>query len=202
VRLWVNDHLLIDQWHEQAVASYSGTIFVSGQTPIVMAYYEQAGLAVAKLTWSKVDGGNPSPSGTVIVDDTSDDFVRGGSWSAWHTEAEGYNGRLTWTRNNDYVRSNYNWARWYPSLAAGRYEVFVYIPDRYTTTSNARYWVAHRDGYTLRTVDQSANGDRWVSLGTYNFRGTSDDYVSLSDVTYEPYVSRLIAFDAVKWVPR
>lgn len=202
VRLWVNDHLLIDQWREQAIVSYSGTIYVSGKTSVVMAYYEQAGLAVAKLTWSKVNGGDPPPSGTVIVDDTSDDFVRGGSWSAWRTELEGYNGRLTWTHNNDYARSNYNWARWYPSLAAGRYEVFVYIPDRFTTTANARYWVAHRDGFTLRTVDQSANGDRWVSLGTYYFRGTSDDYVSLSDVTYEPYVTRLIAFDAVKWEPR
>ena len=202
VRLWVNDHLLIDQWREQAIVSYSGTIYVSGQTSVVMAYYEQAGLAVARLTWSKVSGSDPSPSGTVIVDDTSDDFVRGGAASSWRTELEGYNGRLTWTRNNDYARNNYNWARWYPSLTAGRYEVFVYIPDRFTTTANARYWVAHRDGFTLRTVDQSANGDRWVSLGTYNFRGTSDDYVSLSDVTYETYVSRLIAFDAVKWEPR
>jgi len=26
--------------------------------------------------------------------------------------------------------------------------------------------------------------------------------VSLADITHEPYVSRLIAFDAVKWEPR
>jgi len=51
-------------------------------------------------------------------------------------------------------------------------------------------------------VNQSTNGDRWVSLGTYWFRGSRDDYVSLADVTYEPYVSRLVAFDAVKWEPR
>lgn len=202
VRLWVNNHLLIDQWREQAIVSYSGTIYVNGKTPVVMAYYEQSGLAVARLTWSKIDGGTLPPSGAVIVDDTSASFVRGGAASSWRTESEGYNGRLTWTRNNDYERSNYNWARWYPSLTAARYEVFVYIPDRFTTTANARYWVAHRDGVTLRTVDQSANGDRWVSLGTYNFRGTSDDYVSLSDVTGEPFVSRLIAFDAVKWEAR
>jgi hypothetical protein len=62
--------------------------------------------------------------------------------------------------------------------------------------------VSHRDGYTLRLVDQSANGDCWVSLGTYWFRGNRDDYVSLADLTYEPYRSRLIGFDAVKWEPR
>jgi len=144
----------------------------------------------------------PTPTGTVIVDDTDTGFVKNGSPTGWHTAAEGYGDLLTWTRNNDQVRSNYNWARWYPDLASARYEVFVYVPERYSTTSGARYWVTHRDGYTLRLVDQAANGNRWVSLGTYWFRSTRDDHVSLSDVTYEPYVSRLIAFDAVKWVPR
>jgi len=143
----------------------------------------------------------PTPTG-VIVDDTDAGFVKNGSSTGWRTAAEGYGGHLTWTRNNNQRRDNYNWARWYPDLAPGRYEVFVYIPERYTTTSKARYWVSHRDGYKLRLVDQSANGSRWVSLGTYWFRGTRDDHVSLSDVTYEPYLSRLIAFDAVKWVPR
>jgi hypothetical protein len=80
--------------------------------------------------------------------------------------------------------------------------VFVFIPNRYTTTSNARYWIAHASDYTLRTVDQSAYVDRWVSLGTYWFDGMGDEYVSLTDTTYETYLTRYIAFDAVKWVPR
>jgi hypothetical protein len=100
------------------------------------------------------------------------------------------------------VRSNYNWARWYPDLAAGRYEVLVHIPKRYSTTTRARYWISHSKGYTLRIVDQSAHSGRWVSLGTYRFRGNRKDYVSLADVTFEPYLSRLIAFDAMKWVHR
>ncbi|RME61837.1 MAG: hypothetical protein D6790_07170, partial [Caldilineae bacterium] len=104
--------------------------------------------------------------------------------------------------NNDRVRPGYNWGRWYPSLQPGRYEVFVYIPDRYTTTGNARYWISHAGGFTLRTVNQGAYSNQWVSLGTYTFRGDSRDYVSLADVTYEPRLSRLLAWDAVKWVPR
>jgi hypothetical protein len=145
---------------------------------------------------------SPAPVDAVIVDDVDAAFVRRGSATGWRTVPEGHGGRLIWTYNNDYARTNYNWARWYPHLAARRYEVFAYIPDRYTTTSRAHYWVSHRDGYTLRVVDQSANGDRWISLGTYWFRGTDDDYASLSDVTEEAYLSRLIAFDAVKWEPR
>jgi hypothetical protein len=62
--------------------------------------------------------------------------------------------------------------------------------------------VSHRDGFTLRRVDQSANGKRWVSLGTYWFRGTNSEYVSLADVTFEPHASRLVGYDAVKWEPR
>lgn len=206
VRLWVNGHLLIDQWHDQAAATYSGTIYLSGRTEVKMEYYENAGLAVARLQWAQVSEPPPPPppppGGSLVVDDLDPGFVKGGSPSAWRTVNEGYNGRLTWTRNNDVQRAGYNWARWYPTLSAGRYEVFVYIPDRYSTTSAARYWVSHRDGFTLRIVNQSAAGGQWVSLGTYWFRGNSSDYVSLSDITYEPYISRLIAFDAMKWEPR
>jgi len=201
VRLWVNGHLLIDEWHDQSLSPHNGTIYLSGDVPIKMEYYEHGGMASAWLTWDRDDGPPPPPPGAIVVDDTDQGFVKGGSMSGWHTAAEGYGGRLTWTRNNDQWRSNYNWARWYPDLAPRRYEVFVF-PERYTTTSRARYWVSHRDGYTLRLVNQSTNGDRWVSLGTYWFRGSRDDYVSLADITHEQYRSRLIAFDAVKWEPR
>jgi len=203
VRLWVNGHLLIDQWHDQALSPHNGTLYLSGDVPIKMEYYEHAGVATAWLTWHNVDDvPTPPPPDVIVVDDTDRGFVTGGSATGWRTAAEGYGDHLTWTWNNDRARSNYNWARWYPDLAPGRYEVFVYVPERYTTTSSARYWVVHRDGYTLRRVSQSANGGRWVSLGTYWFRGSGGEYVSLADVTYEPYVSRLVAFDAVKWEPR
>lgn len=198
-RLWVNGHLLIDAWRDQAPTTYSGTIYVpGGGIPVKMEYYENTGGATAQLSWTRTE----APAGTVIVDDTSPGFVKGGAASSWRSAAEGYGGHLFWTKNNDYARPNYNWARWYPSLSARRYEVYVYIPYRYTTTAKARYWISHAGGYTLRVVNQSLYSDQWVSLGTYTFRGNSNDYVSLSDVTYEPYLSRLIAFDAVKWVPR
>jgi len=198
-RLWVNNHLLIDTWKDQAPHTYTGDIYLpGGSVPVTLEYYENTGGAVARLSWAKT-GGSP---GTVIVDDRDTGFVKGGSASGWHTVAEGYNGRLFWTKHNDVVRPHYTWEGWYPSLAASRYEVFVYIPYNYTTTASARYWVSHAGGLTLKIVNQSANGDRWVSLGIYQFRGTGDDYISLADVTFEPYLSRLIAFDAVKWVPR
>jgi len=203
VRLWVNGHLLIDQWHDQPRTSHSSTLHVTGTVPVKMEYYENGGVATTHLTWLRVGDDPPPPSpGTIIVDDTDQGFVMGGAASGWHTAVEGHGWHLTWTRNNDLVRTNYNWVRWYPDLAPGRHQVLVYIPERYSTTTRARYWISHRSGYALRVLDQSANGGRWVSLGTYWFRGDARDYVSLADVTFEPYLSRLIAFDAVKWVRR
>jgi hypothetical protein len=105
-----------------------------------------------------------------------------------------------WTRSSAEIQFPYNWGRWYPSLTAGVYEVSAYIPERFSTTSQARYWVSHSNGYTLRPVDQSVNGSSWVTLGTFEFDGSGSDFVSLADVTFESE-TRLIAYDAVRWTP-
>ena len=206
-RLFLGGRLLIDAWRDQAATTYETTIYhAGGALDLRMDYYENTGVAQAQLLWERLGaapGPTPDPgAGAIIVDNRDSGFRRGGNASGWKAAAEGYNGHLYWTQNNARAQSGYNWGRWYPTLNSGRYEVFVYIPDRYTTTSGARYWVSHAGGYTLRVVNQSANGGRWVSLGTYQFHGTNEDYVSLADVTYEPYLSRLIAWDAVKWEPR
>ncbi|MGC9396235.1 MAG: hypothetical protein ACP5J4_15435, partial [Anaerolineae bacterium] len=143
-----------------------------------------------------------APPGTVIVDDTDLGFTKGGTTTEWGTANEGYGGRQFWTRSNDQVRPNYNWAHWRPILIPGRYEVFAYIPERFNTTTQANYRISHSGGFTRRSVNQSINGGRWVSLGTYQFLGTSDDYVALENVTSEQNLTRMIAFDAMKWEPR
>ena len=199
-RLYINDRLLINTWKDQPPTTYTtDTYHPGGLLDARMEYYENGGNATAQLSWKSVTS---PPTDVVIVDDTDPGFVKGGSSTSWRTAYEGYGGHLTWTWNSDHSQYNNNWGRWYPELAAGSYEVLVYIPERYTTTSNARYWIAHADGFTLKVVDQSANGDRWVSLGTHRFLGADGEYVSLADVTYEADRSRLIAFDAVKWVPQ
>jgi hypothetical protein len=203
-RLWVNSHLLVDAWIEQAATTYTGDIYLpGGSVTIEMQYFENYGLAVAKLSWQK-DGVTPGPvpTGTVIVDDRDAGFMKGGAAAGWRYVSEGYNGTLTWTYNNYNIQAYYNWARWYPKLAAGYYQVYVYVPYQYSTTAQARYWVVHAGYYTLKIVNQSTLGDQWVSLGTYYFNGLGSEYVSLADVTYETYHTRLIAFDAVKWVPQ
>ncbi len=197
-RLWVNDHLLIDTWGDQSAQTYNSDIYLpGGPIPIKLDYYENSGNALVQLAWTL-----SAPPGTVIVDDTDLGFTKGGTAAEWHTANEGYGSRMFWTRSNDEARVNYNWARWRPILKPGQYEVFAYIPERYTTTSQADYRISHAGGSTQRSVNQSVNGGRWVSLGTYQFLGTTDDYVALNDVTSEPDLTSLVAFDAMKWEPR
>ncbi len=207
MRVYVSGQLLINGWREQAPTTLTGDFPIrGGRVAVQMEYFEAVGGATARLRWERLDNpGNPGNPGSkaVIVDNGDAGFVKGGAATGWRGEGEGHNNSLFWTQNNDRAWPDDNWGRWYPNLTAGRYEVFVYIPDRFTTTANARYWVAHKDGLTLRPINQSAyNGGQWVSLGTYTFRGTGDDYVSLADVTDEPRLSRLIAWDAMKWEPR
>lgn len=200
-RLWVNGHLLIDAWFQQAAKLYTEDIYLdSGPVTIELEYFENTGFARIQLSWVPDVRGRP-PSESVIVDNTDPGFVRGGAETSWREVAEGYHDSLLWTRNHAGVRPDYNWARWYPNLEPGNYQVLVYVPFRYTMTAQARYWIHHSGGLTLQRVDQSVNGDTWVSLGTYKFRGDGSDYLSLADVTFEAAGSRLVGFDAARWVP-
>lgn len=204
-RLWVNGHLLIDAWQDQPPTTYTGDIFLTGgPVTVEMQYYENAGGATAQLSWQAVDDDEPQPPTreTVIIDDLAPQFVTSGSAATWRVSFEGYQGHLTWTTNLAQKRADANWARWYPVLAPGAYEVYAFIPFRYTTTSQAQYEIWHAGGMDVRTIDQSDNGARWVSLGTYLFQGTNLDYVALSNVTGEFDQTRLVAFDAIKWEPR
>jgi hypothetical protein len=261
VRLWVNGHLLIDRWYDQAVAQHDGRIYLPGPSDLRMEYYDHTGSAVARLRWSAVTpNSTPSPgqgtvhivqrgdtlyslarrygttvaairaangltadrinvgqrlviptgtpatpppsAGDVVVDELAAGFRRGGSATGWHSASVGHTGHMLWTLNNDVRRADYNWARWYPQLIAGRYEVFAFVPRLHANTQRATYWIAHADGFSSRIVDQSRLADAWASLGTYRFDGTGDEYVSLNDITGEPRLSRRIGFDAVRWSRR
>jgi hypothetical protein len=200
VRLWVNGHLLIDAWKDQPSTTYASDIALpGGSVPIKLEYYENAYNATIRLAWSA-----PPSAGrqTVIMDDTDPGFERGGRAEGWRAAPWGFRDHMFWTYNNNAVRTGYNWARWYPALQSGRYEVFALVPEQYSTSSGARYWVSHAGGFTMRIVDQNGAGNRWLSLGTYQFTGTRADYVSLADVTYEPYLTHMVAWDAMKWEPR
>ncbi|MXZ19359.1 MAG: hypothetical protein F4Y84_01870 [Caldilineaceae bacterium SB0665_bin_25] len=208
VRLFIDGVKQIDGWSDHPATTYQYTLqHDGGSLSLILEYYEHEEAAQVKLSWAAVSAvatpeASPSPAPTpitVVVDDQDSGFQRGGLATTWQEETVGHSDHLFWTNNNDKTRTGYNWGRWSPDLEAASYKVFVYIPSNHATTGNARYWISHSGGFTLREVDQSQHSDQWVSLGTYTFSGTDEDYISLSDVTYETYLSTKVAWDAMKW---
>ncbi|MCK4796142.1 MAG: right-handed parallel beta-helix repeat-containing protein, partial [Spirochaetes bacterium] len=53
VRLWINNRLLINEWHDQGAAEYSTSLYLTpGLYDIELNYYERGWAASAKLLWS------------------------------------------------------------------------------------------------------------------------------------------------------
>ncbi len=207
VRLWVDGALVIDFWHDQPARTHSGTRTLSAGTHrIQVEYYEHTGFASVVVWWS-VDGfeppPTPGPTGEVVVDNTDTGFLWGGPLRSRHTASLGIGNSLYWTYNSTFWPVNYG--RWTPRLpAAGDYEVFVYIPRSYATSTRVRYRILHNGQRHDRVVSQNRYSDQWVSLGTYYFNAANvgREFVLVYDNTRETYASRTIAFDAVKFVPR
>jgi len=204
VRVWIDSALVIDGWYDHPPTTFQATRYLAaGAHSVHVEYYERTGGAMVSVQiGSGVPPPPPPPSGEVIVDDRGPGWRAGGVY-AWHDAPVGIGNHSFWTLNNTYSSAGYNWARWYPTLPApGYYEVFAFLPDRIATTLNARYWIYHHSRYDLAPRAQGFYENQWISLGTYYFNALGGEYVSLADVTYECYFCRVVAFDAVKFVPR
>lgn len=137
---------------------------------------------------------------TATIDNDSPGYVKNGV-ADWHSEPIGYRNRTDWTYSNRNPVANPNTVYWLPSLAgSGLYEIEVFIPDGFATTTNARYFVLHQGRRTLRVINQLVNNGRWVPIGTFYMEDTSRDGVYLDDVTYENVIS-MVAFDAIRFIP-
>jgi hypothetical protein len=100
------------------------------------------------------------------------------------------------------------YGQWQASLpSSGVYEVLAWIPNPdpftydgrvYTSTQSAIYQIYHRDGMAVQTVNQRMRTGGWYSLGSYIFGSNAS--VILNDRTGEPYLSTMLAFDAIKFV--
>jgi hypothetical protein len=200
VRLFVDGHPVIDHWVDQPATTVSADSFVSaGNHTLKVEYYENGGYAFAKVWWEP--GAADGSAQTVIVDELDAGFRWGGPLSGQYESSIGYRGHTYYTYNLATGLSNSG--RWIPGLpSAGKYEVFVFVPRRNANTHSARYRIYHAGQRTDRVINQAIYYDQWVSLGTYWFAASGNEYVFLGDATGEPIISRRIALDAVKFVRR
>jgi PA14 domain len=202
VRVYVDNAIVIDQWHDASSTTYTAmTYLTAGAHDWRVEFYQHAG--TASLHLQILSGAVLPPSGQspgdVVVDTRSADFTKGGA-SAWQTVPNGNGSSAFKVLNNTYAQAGSHWARWYATLpSAGYYEVSVYLPANIGTTRNAQYWIAHGGAFDFRSVNQSLYSNQWVPLGAFYFDATGNEYVTLSDVTYEPSQSTAIAVDAVRF---
>ena len=205
VRVWVDGGLLINEWRDQSASFAVRRYVAQGSHPITVEYYEAGGYANIHVWWylegSPVPTVTPVPGSEVIVDDLSSGFQKAGPGSSWWERAIGYANHIWWTYNS--ATQVYNYAKWVPVLPkAGNYEVYAFIPKSRADTQSARYHIYHGGQDHSFVMNQSLYFDKWVCLGTYYFAATGGEYVYLDDMTGEPYASRKVGFDAVKFVPK
>lgn len=54
MRLWVNNQLIIDDWHDHGLSEHQGTFALQADVPVAIRldYYENHGQAAVKLLWA------------------------------------------------------------------------------------------------------------------------------------------------------
>ncbi|MFJ4201840.1 transglycosylase SLT domain-containing protein [Streptomyces sviceus] len=121
----------------------------------------------------------------------------------FHQLGAGFGGHfwLTHTRAPSYTDSVVT-GTWTPDRKIGGWaEVMVHLPDHEANTPSATYRIDVGDGTVVeKTISQDTGGrNTWVSLGSYEFKGTPS--VSLSSATADGTGDASIAWDALAFVP-
>ncbi|MFD9574125.1 GDSL-type esterase/lipase family protein [Streptomyces sp. NPDC059982] len=146
--------------------------------------------SAGSLTWDFA----PSSGSTTTYEGKEDLHQVGGGLGShfWFAHTRGGDSRITqmrvtgtWSLNRDLNQ----WAR-----------VLVHLPDTGAETHQARYTIGLGDGTTrTRYLNQNFRSNRWVSLGTYQFKGTPR--VSLGNETADGTADQDVAWDAVAFQP-
>lgn len=113
-----------------------------------------------------------------------------------------YNNNFYYTYCGAEGQGDLYFGTWAPSIS-GEYDVYVWIPNpdpfgTYTPTHSAKYQIYHQYGYAERIVNQGLRLGGWYSIGRFTFNTGSS--IMLNDRTGEPYLSTMIAFDAIRFV--
>jgi len=95
VRVWVGGKKVIDRWTDSGATATSGLVNLTAGTPVlvVMEYYENAGSAVAKLSWQSASQAAQTIPHTAVVPATGEDLP--GGWTAQDVGAVGLAGGTT-----------------------------------------------------------------------------------------------------------
>lgn len=86
-----------------------------------------------------------------------------------------------------------------PSLKTTEYDVFGWWSASSNRTLDTPFVIVHRDGRDTVRVNQTLQNAQWVSLGTYEFSGTSADKVIVSNAASN---GTYVVADAIRFVQK
>ncbi len=109
------------------------------------------------------------------IEERSDCYLAAGDPRFWHSDPAGYDYTMTQAGS-----APANFALWLVHTGrASRYDVEVHIDGG---NAKATYEVAHAGAVDLVPIDQSTVSG-WISLGDFDFAGTTDEHILLADNT-------------------
>src|SRR5216683_3512828 len=136
----------------------------------------------------------PAYADEIVVDDSAPSVQVQGTWAV-SSASSGFFGAGYRYRVAGDGSSSVTWP--FPATAAaGSYEVFARWTSGSNRASDATYVVTNAAGSVSVSVDQRTKGSEWQSLGTFGFKPSADERVTLSDKA-----NGIVIADAVRWVP-
>lgn len=135
---------------------------------------------------------NPAPT-VVTIDNKHSGFSASANWgtATWASDKYGDDYRY---RNTEAISDAATWTGKLPSSGSWRVDAWWCAASNRATS--APYIVDHSGGSTVVSKDQTVNGGKWNSLGTYTF-GSGNQTTRLSCWTSSGDV---VIADAVRWV--
>jgi hypothetical protein len=116
---------------------------------------------------------------TVVVDDDMSRFVElEGSWYGTEDPAEGRHA-ITFLLNESAEPSRVTYRPWLPK--AGTYKVYGWWPKGAKLAPNVPLSVTHSGGTASLSLNQHADGDGWVLLGTFPFAAGSGSSLTVTN---------------------
>jgi len=155
VRLWVDDQLLIDQWHDQAPTTYDASKNLStGYHSIRLEFYENAGTATCKLWWNRVDGGG------VITE-----------WRGEYYNNTWLGGSPVVIRNDSNINFDWGYGSPAPGVNVDNFSV-RWTRDVYFDTSTTYTFSATVDDGVRVWVDGALIIDKWYPQSRITYTGS------------------------------
>jgi Tol biopolymer transport system component len=158
---------------------------------------------LVSVEWCIATKYDPPVVSDTVIDDLQ--FARGfamqtalpASMTLWKDKNVGNQGHAWYAYTRNGGTADTCSATWTPVLPAdGVYEVSAYIPS-IGNAAEARYQIVRSGGSVTKSINQSQNGNSWVSLGSYSFTKGSGGSVRLGDQSSN--AGQILAFDAVRW---